>query len=86
MSKNFTIETEILIASIKPFTKVNEDGTQWHANIIDGLIFGTGCINQFVPVTNISGNIQEGSQYPCILAVKTRNNKLTVDLMIKGEQ
>lgn len=81
----FLIETEILIASIKPFTKVNEDGTQWHANIIDGLVFGSGCINQFVPVTNISGTIKEGSQYPCSLAVKTRNNKLVVDLMIIGE-
>lgn len=78
-------KTEILIASIKPFVKVNEDGTQWHANIIDGLIFGIGCINQFVPATNIKGTIQEGSQYPCELKVRAKNGKLAVDIIIIGE-
>lgn len=86
MNNNFLIQTEILIASIKPFTKVNEDGSQWHADIIDGLIFGSGCVNQFVPASNIKGNIKEGSQYPCEIRVKSKNGKLTVDLTIIGEQ
>lgn len=86
MNNNFSIQTEILIASIKPFTKVNEDGTQWHADIIDGLVFGSGCVNQFVPVSNIKGTIREGSQYPCELRVKTKNGKLAVDITIKGEK
>lgn len=78
-------KSEILIASIKPFVKVNEDGTQWHANIIDGLIFGVGCINQFVPTSNIKGEIKEGSQYPCELKVRAKNGKLAVDMTIIGE-
>lgn len=81
----FLIETEILVASIKPYTKVNEDGTQWHANFIDGLIFGVGCINQIVPVSNITGTIKEGSQYPCEIKVKAKNGRLALDLFIKGE-
>lgn len=79
-------ETEIMIANIKPFVKQNEDGTQWHANIIDGLIFGVGCITQLIPASKIKGVIKEGSQYPCYLAVVTRNNKLCVEIEIQGEE
>lgn len=78
-------QAEILIANIKPFQKVNDDGSTWNANIIDGLIFGIGCINQFVPVSKIKGTIKEGSQYSCVLSIITRGNRLAVDLEIQGE-
>lgn len=79
------MEKEILIANIKIFEKTNEDGSTWRANIIDGLIFGLGCVSVFVPVNNIEGTIKENSQYPCILKPVIRNNKLSLDLIIKGE-
>lgn len=79
------MEKEILIANIKTYEKNNEDGTKWRANIIDGLIFGLGCVSIFVPVNNIQGMIKENSQYPCVLTPVIRNNKLALDIHIEGE-
>lgn len=79
------LETEIQIASIRVFEKDNEDGSIYRANIIDGLLMGVGIISQFVPVTNITGIIQENSMYPCEVFLKTTRGKAGIELKIKGE-